>query len=487
MSRLLRVAGPVLCAATLGGCATIYNAPINLPLANADAATFDGTSAIPTNGDDVLVGLTFSGGGTRAAAFSYGVLQGFDHTSTGKGVPLLDSVHYISGVSGGAITAAYFGLKGRSAFADFPERFLQRNAEESLDTPLTPVGIIRAYQGGTNEAHQFTQWLDQNLFQGATFKQLDTPGHPHILINASDIYNRTPFVFNETTFKAICSDLNSYPVANAVAASATMPLIFAPMVLTSYADRCRAALPKWVTQAQNDPAAPPLLKASAEAIVRYRNGSVPYIKLLDGGVVDFYGLAGFTISRLSAETAYEPLTSRQAVKIRRVLFMVVDSGRGPSGDWARSVEGPAAPELLMAAADTSTDSSARLSFTAFDGIIAEWRELLVRWRCGLSHSERQAFGLADKWDCRDLKFFVGHLDFDQLGAQRSSDLNSIPTRFKLSPQHVEMLVTAGQDALRTNPTFHAFLRSLDGRGLTAVSAAGAAGQRAAVTPALRQP
>lgn len=468
----VRVAGLALCAAALSGCATIYNAPINLPLATAEAATFYSTGAIPTNGDDLLIGLAFSGGGTRAAAFSYGVLQGFNYTSSGRGVPLLDSVHYISGVSGGAITAAYFGLKGRSAFADFPERFLLRNAEESLDTPLTPVGIIRAYQGGTNDARQFTQWLDQNLFQGATFRQLDAPNHPHILINASDVYDRTPFVFNDTTFKAICSDLNSYPIANAVAASAAMPLIFAPMVLTSYADRCRTALPKWVTQAQNDTAAPPLLKASAEAIVRYRNGSVPFIKLLDGGVVDFYGLSGFTISRLSAETAYEPLTSRQAVKIRRVLFLVVDAGQGPSGDWVRSVEGPTAPELLMAAADTSTDSSARLSFTAFDRIISEWRESLVRWRCGLSQSERQAHGLVDKWDCRDLRFFVGHLDFDQLGAQRSSDLNSIPTRFKLSPEQVEILINAGQDALRANSTFRAFLRSLDGRTLTAASAVG---------------
>lgn len=466
-----RVAGLALGAATLSGCATIYNAPINVPLASAEAATFDAAGTIPTNGDDLLIGLAFSGGGTRAAAFSYGVLREFDRTSTARGVPLLDSVHYISGVSGGAITAAYFGLKGRSGFSDFRERFLLRNAEEYLDTPLTPVGIIRAYQGGTNDAGQFTHWLDQNLFQGATFRQLDAPNHPHILINASDIYNRTPFVFNDTTFKAICSDLNSYPIANAVAASATMPLIFAPMVLTSYADRCRSALPKWVAQAQNDPAAPPLLKASAEAMVRYRNGSVSFIKLLDGGVVDFYGLAGFTISRLSAETAYEPLTARQAVKIRRALFLVVDAGRGPSGDWVRSVEGPSAPDLLMAAADTSTDSSARLSFTAFDRIIAEWRESLVRWRCGLSQGERHAYGLSDKWDCRDLKFFVGHLEFDQLGAQRAADLNAVPTRFKLAPEQVEMVVTAGQDALRANPTFRAFLHSLDGRALAPASAA----------------
>ena len=128
-----------------------------------------------------------------------------------------------------------------------------------------------------------------------------------------------------------------------------MPLIFAPMVLTSYGDRCRTTLPKWVAEAQNSRDASPLLKASAEAIVRYRNGSVPFIKLLDGGVVDFYGLSGFTITRLAAETPYEPLTARQAAKLRRVLFLVVDAGRGPSGNWAQSVEGPNAPELLMAA------------------------------------------------------------------------------------------------------------------------------------------
>ena len=36
------------------------------------------TSLFPDDGDgETLVGLTFSGGGTRAAAFSYGVLTAF--------------------------------------------------------------------------------------------------------------------------------------------------------------------------------------------------------------------------------------------------------------------------------------------------------------------------------------------------------------------------------------------------------------------------
>ena len=362
-------------------------------------------------------------------------------------------------------------MKGRAALLDFRERFLLRDAEESLRTPFMPVSVIRAYQGGMNDAQQFPQWLDNNLFGGATFKDLGTTHRPRVLINASDVYNRTPFVFNDTTFRAICSDLNSYPIASAVAASAAMPVVFAPIVLTSYAKRCRANIPNWIATAQNNASAPPLLKELASAIARYRDGSVPYIKLLDGGLVDNYGLSGFTIARLSAETPYGPLTAQQAIKVRRILFLVVDAGRGPSGDWAQSAEGPTAPEIVRAAADTAIDSSARASFTAFDQTMSEWRNSLVRWRCSLSPADRQNYQAAARWDCHDLKFFVGRINFEQLGAMRATELNSIPTRFKLSPENVEMLIAAGQDALRTNPTFHAFLGSIDGRILTAASSA----------------
>jgi hypothetical protein len=64
---------------------------------------------------------------------------------------------------------------------------------------------------------------------------------------------------------------------------------------------------------------------------------------------------------------------------------------------------------------------------------------------------------------------VGRINFEQLGTPRALALNSIPTRFKLSPEDVETLIAAGQDALRTNSTFHAFLGSIDGRVLTAAS------------------
>ena len=58
----------------LGGCAT---RPVNPPITLADPSTgyrFEVRQAQIKNKDNLVV-LAFSGGGTRAAAFSYGVLE----------------------------------------------------------------------------------------------------------------------------------------------------------------------------------------------------------------------------------------------------------------------------------------------------------------------------------------------------------------------------------------------------------------------------
>src|SRR5262249_58132915 len=112
--------------------------------------------------DDMVVALSFSGGGMRAAAFSYGVLEGFDQirvqTRSGA-VTLLDRLDFLSGVSGGSILAAYYGLKGRAAMGDFRQRFLLANAEESLQTDLSLGNIARGLNGGGDDAAQISVLL----------------------------------------------------------------------------------------------------------------------------------------------------------------------------------------------------------------------------------------------------------------------------------------------------------------------------------------
>src|SRR5450631_580585 len=93
--------GAVLAVA---GCVSVYNLPGNRPLLTpVPVQNVDRLD--PALDDDVLLLLSFSGGGTRAAAFSFGVLQELDRTRSGKksARSLLDRVDFVSGVSGGSI------------------------------------------------------------------------------------------------------------------------------------------------------------------------------------------------------------------------------------------------------------------------------------------------------------------------------------------------------------------------------------------------
>ena len=467
----LRTVAPAAALAVwLAGCSGLgHSDPLNRPIAgNAEQAFAAGRMhKDPTEHEDVLVGLAFSGGGTRAAAFSFGVLSEIDQTRVRSRTgtrSLLDRIGFVSGVSGGSVLTAYYGLKKRAALADFRERFLIRNAEEGLSTSVDPVNLVRAFgSGGVNDARQLSKWLNDNLFDGATFADFrNTPG-PRVWINASDIYNRTPFVFGEAAFIALCSDLAKYPIADAVAASAAVPIVFTPVVIKAYPSQCVDKPPQWMERARHNPNAPPMLRAFAEALYSYHDGTAKYVKLLDGGLVDNFGLSGFTIARLSASTPHEPLSPEQAVRLKRSIVILVDAGRAPSGDWVQTVDGPNGTELVMAAADTAVQASVRSSFTAFERVMSDWQRELVRWRCGLSAEQRRRYQAPPVWNCRDVRFYVSRVSFDQLGPQRAKVLNAIDTRLKLPTAEVDTLIAAGHDALLVNPIFQDFLSSLGAR------------------------
>ena len=461
VQRTVRTGRIIACSALVVACAQIHNDPINQPLPPGFQAGAEARREVNTYYDDTVIALSFSGGGTRAAAFAFGALTALDETTLPhRSTALIDRVDFVTGVSGGSVLAAYYGLKKRQALADFKQRFLLRNAQENLQMDLSLLNIAKGLQGGINDPTLFPRWLDDNLYERATYRTLLLQRRPYIWINASDIYNRTPFIFGPVIFGALCSDLTDYPISMAVAASAAVPVVFAPVVLESFPGRCAVPLPPWVERVRNNPDAPPLVKLFANAMQRYHSGQVRYVKLLDGGMVDNYGLAGFTIARLASTTPYGPLEPEEAVKLRRLLFLVVDSGRAPSGSWSQTVEGPSGANLITAASDTATESGAVGSYTAFMDRMDDWQDLLVSWRCKLSAADRRRFGAPPGWNCRDVKLFVGRIAFDQFGPDRAAQLNAVETAFKLPPDQVDMLIAAGHDALKQSTVFNAFMDSM---------------------------
>jgi len=135
LTRSLRgFAAALLVGMTVLGCAA--------PVINPRLAAYDGAGYRYANvrrdagEEDLFIILAFSGGGTRAAAFSYGVIEGLEsvryHPTTGPERTLLDDVDVISSVSGGSFTAAHYALFGKKGFKQFEDSFLYRNIQGDL-------------------------------------------------------------------------------------------------------------------------------------------------------------------------------------------------------------------------------------------------------------------------------------------------------------------------------------------------------------------
>lgn len=453
--RLSFIGSLLVVLALFSGCAARDVGPINIADSKAPPPE---EKYITDGGDDgsTVMALAFSGGGMRASAFSFGVLTALDDLIIDE-IPyrrsMVDNIRMISGVSGGSVVAAYFGYKGRDDYRDLDQRFLYQAPESVMQTSmLSPITISRALSGGVNDRSTFARWLDKNLFNQATMSSFRSPNAPTVWINASDIYNRTPFLFSYDTFAALCSDLDKMPIADAVAASAAFPVVFSPVVLKTKQTHCDYQQPEWLTRAVDDPRHSLRLQAYAKAIQAYhKNTDMNYVRLLDGGLTDNLGITGFALKRAAADSPHGPLSPEEAVKLRHFIFVIADAGRSQTENWGRHMNDLGVATLLMAATDTSMSASLRDQIDALRQAVSIWRDQLIGYRCSLPLEKiRKIRGTMAGWNCRDVNMIVEHLSFTDLAPETARELNEVPTRLTLKASQVDMLVAAGRQVVTGN-------------------------------------
>ncbi|WP_210484572.1 patatin-like phospholipase family protein [Microvirga antarctica] len=451
---------------------SVLNGPINEPILSV--ADQGGWPLGPDQFGSTVIGVSLSGGGMRASAFSYGVLAELDRyeLQTDKGPRrLTEMVDLISGVSGGSVTAAYFGLKGREGLPEFRSRFLDRDAEQGFDTNIGIASMVRILKdGGANDRSKFPRWLDENVFDGATYANLFARKRPLVWISASDIYSRVPFVFEPITFNILCSDLSKVRLSEAVAASAAVPGVFIPMNVENFGATCGGHVPQFMQRGAVSETAPATLQASGAAMMRYRANPAQYryVKLLDGGLTDNFGVTSLALQRGSRDRPYMPMTAEQAVRVTRFLYMVVDAGRGPAGDWQRSLESPGGIDIASIVTDVAIDSGVYRGYDYFSAIMKEWQADMRRWRCSLSSDEvLKLRGTLSGWRCADVTFTVGRVTFADAGPEWKARLDAVPTRFTLDPATIDLLVAGGGEALRNNTVFRSFMGRTPRKNLTA--------------------
>ena len=205
--------GWLVVLALVSGCASYGNVK-NLPLGTTPESK---SYSLKRWGQDsgarrneVAMMLALSGGGTRAAALSYGVLKALRDTQV-RAEPqparLLDELDSITSVSGGSFTAAYYGLYGEGIFTDFEKVFLRRDIEGALFGALfNPINWFR----DTGRTERAIEYYEANVFHGATFADMAQPNRPLVIINASDLGAGVRFSFVQEYFNLLCSDLASF-------------------------------------------------------------------------------------------------------------------------------------------------------------------------------------------------------------------------------------------------------------------------------------
>jgi NTE family protein len=190
---------------------------------------------------------------------------------------------------------------------------------------------------------------------------------------------------------------------------------------------------------------------------------VKFVKLLDGGITDNFGTTGLAVERARAEAPYAPMTPEEAVRMKRMLFLVANAGVEADYGWTQEIAGPGGLGLGMSIATASMSAATRSGYDAMRGELRVWEGELIEWRCALPAGEvRRLRGTLDGWDCADLKLFIGQASFEGLPAEMRKKLNKVPTRLKLKTEEVDMVIEAGRLATRGAPEFNGFLASLEG-------------------------
>ena len=409
----------------------------------------------PERSDELLLVLAFSGGGTRAAALSYGVLEALERVeipgrqaeTAGRRHSLLDEVDVVSAVSVGSFTAAYFGLYGKAMFKDYRERFLLKDHQGTLLWRFfNPLNWPRLSSPRFGRSDLAQEYYDEILFRGATLGDLaDAPG-PAVLILSTDIIDGLTFPFTPGQFSLICSDFEKFPVARAVAASSAFPGALTPVVLKNYAGQCRARMPAAILESLQKP---DLASRRYDAALRLKTyldpQKKPYIHLLDGGIADNLGVKGLMEAIEVQGGIRQSLAESGLGRTKKVAFIIVDAKTREKAGWSLVDDVPGLNAIFGAASTIMINRYSYETLSLLRHYVHEWQ------------SESGT-------GCSPIDFHVIHVAFDFLPEEKDREyFNNIPTTLVLPPEEVDRLAEAGGRLLYGQREFVRLVSDLGGK------------------------
>jgi len=464
-----------LTALLLAGCASF--AP-NPPLARyVPNAGYDFHALQPgrNNTDELFVVVTFSGGGTRAAALAYGVLEALRETTFQRGgrtVSLLEEVDVISSISGGSFTAAYYALNGAKTFEDFPRRFLYRPVQSELLRELfSPPNWLKLAAPAYGRSDLAAEYYDRELFDGASYAALIARRQrPFVILNATDMTTGAPFPFIQDQFDLLCSDLAGVPLARAVASSSAFPGSLTPLTFRNYAGSCGYRQPPWVPLAANDHAsrANPRRTARAEtrlSLAEAAPGSGParpYIHLTDGGVADNLGLREPINALTSTNHPWSLVQMMNNGPMEKLVVIAVNAATAPKLERDRSADVPGLVDTVTVAAEVPLGNYSFDTVELLNKATEEYdKDARLVAQCNQLSARKGAQCALNLPSARRIDFYPVQVAFEYLGSpEERAWFKGLPTTFELAPDTVDRLIKVGRRLLYEDPKFQKLLEDL---------------------------
>jgi NTE family protein len=468
-SRIVRSisAASIVATLLLAACAT---RPVNPPIARYDAdsaAHFETTRWNRKRQQDFVI-LAFSGGGTRAAAFSYGVLEALRRIeiagSSGDTVRLLDEVDVITGVSGGAITAMAYGLYGERLFDVYEQDFLKRNVQRELITRIVnPLDWGKLLSSGYGRSELAAQLYDKILFHGATFADIERADRPVIAVSATELSSGSRLVFSPQNFNVMCADLRPITLSRAAAASSAVPVLLSPITLNNYGGSCGYTEPAWLASFPQSADAPRPVDRVRNRLQEIRGlgdgKDDPYFHLVDGGISDNLGLRGVldfieTFEALHAAGQPTPIDN-----VRRIIIFVVNSKSAPSNSWNLSQNPPSSLAILTKSIRVPIERYSDESVELLKDISARWVAMRTI-RDSAAFANRSIPAMAYIANAPDAAISVVDVSFAALKDPAERDyLNELPTAFYLPDEAVDRLRDAALTLILDSPQFQQMLKA----------------------------
>lgn len=417
----------------------------------------------PNRSDELLLVISFSGGGTRAAALAYGVLEAMARVEVPApprrpALPetrlthrLFDEIDIVTGVSGGSVTAASLALRGERIFTDFRHQFLSRNVTWGLvGRLLNPINLWRLASVYFSRTDLEAEYFDDLLFHGATYKDLDSQRGPDLFIQATDIVDGHYFSFSRLQFGLICSDLSRFPLARAVAASASLPGPFTAITIRNYAGQCGYQEEPWMTEALGRRDITSRAYRLARQLRSYQDWEgKPYIHLVDGGISDNLGVRGYLDFLIASGDPSRAFKQRGIEHVKRVAFIIVNAETKRSTRyWSLLEETP------------GLDNISDVSFSAMiNSYNFESMELLRRMVKGWSVHRQETAP-----DQEPIEFYAAEVAFSALSDYKEQEtFLNFPTSFDLSEEQIDRLREVAARLLYQSEDFRRLVQDLGGK------------------------